>query len=251
MAGWAAAAAVAGAAISGQGAASANQQSAVQAKRMYKHRYQWTVADLKAAGLNPMLAVQNGAPVPDTPRVENVGESAVRGASGGASAVVQARLAKAQMANIEADTNLKGTAAAVNIATARESSIRAGLGEAELPWAPMKAQATAQGADKALALQNQQLQYIGHQVEGLQIDNAQKKKINDLLVEAQTLINKGYRLDQVKKDAMAGLWSIAPDKETVDSALEILSDPASWPTRIREWAKRKGMDKPKYGYDSR
>ena len=49
--------AVLGAGVSGAfSARQARQQSAFQEKS-YKHRYQWTVADLQKAGLNPKLAV--------------------------------------------------------------------------------------------------------------------------------------------------------------------------------------------------
>lgn len=162
MAGWTAAAAIAGAAISGQGAASANQQSAVQAKRMYKHRYQWTVADLKAAGLNPMLAVQNGAPVPNSPQVSNVGEAAVRGASAGFNAAQAFKLQREQLKNLAADTELKQSQAAGQQATAvREQAAAAGqymqndiLAE-QVRWSAQNAanQATsfAAGAQKALS----------------------------------------------------------------------------------------------------
>lgn len=41
--------------------ASSREQMAFQ-ERSYKHRYQWQMEDMRAAGLNPMLAYSNSAP---------------------------------------------------------------------------------------------------------------------------------------------------------------------------------------------
>lgn len=49
-----------GAAQGGISYASAQQQQEAQ-RDAYKHRYQWTVEDLRKAGLNPVLAAQQGA----------------------------------------------------------------------------------------------------------------------------------------------------------------------------------------------
>lgn len=45
------------------GSSSAKQQQKAS-ERAYKHRYQWEMEDLRKAGLNPMLAISQGAPGP-------------------------------------------------------------------------------------------------------------------------------------------------------------------------------------------
>lgn len=59
------------------------KQAADAAKENYKHRYQWQVQDLKKAGLNPMLSVQNSPGSVAQPNFENIGEGAVKGFSAG------------------------------------------------------------------------------------------------------------------------------------------------------------------------
>lgn len=69
----------------------------------YKHRYQWQVEDMKAAGLNPMLSVNSGAGAALSGanyKAENALGDAV------SSALATARLS-ADLDNIEEDTILK------------------------------------------------------------------------------------------------------------------------------------------------
>jgi hypothetical protein len=85
---WGAIGAIGGAALGALGASSASAKSAAFSKEAAQKRYQWMVADLKKAGLNPMLAFDNSPGQASQPNFENVGEAAVRGAAGGSSAAV-------------------------------------------------------------------------------------------------------------------------------------------------------------------
>ncbi|AXH76418.1 MAG: DNA pilot protein [Microviridae sp.] len=84
-------------------AEAANTFSAQQ----FATRYQTTTADMKAAGLNPMLAYSQGGGSPPSGQQANVpansGESAVRSYSANAST----ELIKAQVDNVEADSRAK------------------------------------------------------------------------------------------------------------------------------------------------
>lgn len=95
------AAGIGGAAISGLGSYLSGESSAAAAKRLYKHRYQWQMQDMRKAGLNPMLSVSQGAPNVPQPEFPNVGEAAVEGFSKAQSA----RLLAAQVEQSKEVTN--------------------------------------------------------------------------------------------------------------------------------------------------
>lgn len=105
------------------GQSSANSaQAALQAsseafqREVLQNRYQWTVQDLRSAGLNPILAVSgglgsSGAAAPSAPQVGNVGAAAVNGA------VAMKQLAQADEVN--------QSVIAKNNASAQESEAKA------------------------------------------------------------------------------------------------------------------------------
>jgi len=99
--------AVLGAGLDYASASAAARQQYKYQKKMYKHRYQWQVQDMKKAGINPMLSATSGAPVPGSvqaPAFENLGSKAV-------SAYQAARMNRAAVENTEANTDLSRTTA--------------------------------------------------------------------------------------------------------------------------------------------
>jgi hypothetical protein len=86
----------------GQNKADERQESAnAFSAQQFATRYQTTVKDMQAAGLNPMLAYSQGGGTPPSSAIASANMPDV-GAS-----LTQAKMATAQVANIEADTKNK------------------------------------------------------------------------------------------------------------------------------------------------
>lgn len=206
------------AAIGAAGSAISGNQSARAAERNYKHRYQWQVKDLKKAGLNPMLAVSQGAPNVPQPQFENIGEGAIKGAS----AAAAARVASGQVKNLEADTELKGTAAALNIAQARESSIRAGISEASVPYAGASARENYWIlAGTARKIQNDAEQ-ISENIKITEQNYLHLQELQPLLREYQRLQNAVMRAELPGLEAEAAFWDALPEAAWVKQLRAIL-----------------------------
>ena len=96
---------LAGTALQNAMSKNAQQRAMRFAKKMYQHRYQYTMEDLRRAGLNPVLAGQlGGGSAPGAPsystQAPTLGSTAVQ-------QVREARMAKEQLRNLKADRELK------------------------------------------------------------------------------------------------------------------------------------------------
>lgn len=83
---------------------------------MYRHRYQWTVEDMKAAGLNPILATSKGmqstpsgvsSPTAGLPHMPAGFSSAYSQFASGEKSAAEAEKAKAEQTRILVDSSLK------------------------------------------------------------------------------------------------------------------------------------------------
>lgn len=84
--------------------------------------YQRAVADMKAAGLNPILAYSQGgaqSAVGQQAQVQNVGEAATRGFSEGVNSAQSSNIAKAQVDNVMANTAAAKASAVSSLAAAK------------------------------------------------------------------------------------------------------------------------------------
>lgn len=92
-------------------AASVQQQMDFQ-ERMRATQYQTTMADMRKAGLNPMLAAKvggAGTPSGASMTFQNVGQAAADGAAKMSSSAVAMKRLTSEIENINADTELKKT----------------------------------------------------------------------------------------------------------------------------------------------
>lgn len=210
------AAAAIGAGISAAGGILANNQSANAAERNYKHRYQWQVRDLQKAGLNPMLAVSQGAPNVPQPTFTNVGEAAVKGGSAGFSAGQMARLQKEQIAAIQADIGLKGAQTAAAAASAQGVQLDNAI------KAPIAANA-ASSAEVLLEKQHAEAASALHaaQVSGLDVVlRGREVEMGRLTIEQQQALQRveiAYK-SFLAEQARQGISAAKADAEFWDSA---------------------------------
>ncbi|QKI28938.1 VP2 [Kummerowia striata gokushovirus] len=113
--------------------------------------YQRGVADMKAAGLNPMLAYSQGgasSAAGASYQSTNVGEAATRGYESGANSAKTNLLMREQLSNLEADTRLKSDNAKAAQAAAVASLANANLANQN------SAQVAMRGPWDALAAQH-------------------------------------------------------------------------------------------------
>lgn len=117
-------------AYAGAQARAASSRSRRFTERMYKTRYQNSMADMRLAGINPMLAGgPGGAASPGSAPIAAPGSGA-RPSTGmwqGYSAKAQLDVTKAQKQNVEADTTLKERQQMQAIMSALEHDERANL----------------------------------------------------------------------------------------------------------------------------
>lgn len=119
-------------------AASANAERQMKfQKEMDNTKYQRGMADMKAAGLNPMLAYSQGgagSPAGASAPVANVGESVARAAEGVTNSAKTSSLIRSQVENMDADTRLKIDQSKAAVENAKLASANSAVTLGTMPY---------------------------------------------------------------------------------------------------------------------
>lgn len=121
---------IAGNIIGNKGAASSAEDQRKWSEHMYKNRYQMQMADMKAAGLNPMLAAGQSPGAAPTGQKADF-KSPTEGA------FIEAASA-AQLEKTESEIDTQQTVQDLNKANARKAAAEADLAESQKPWEQRK-----------------------------------------------------------------------------------------------------------------
>lgn len=193
------------------------------------------VADLRAAGLNPMLGYTGQASTPSAPSgsVARVEPTYVSGKESANPRIMEAMMMSAQMKAVEA--------------SARLTNAQASLEESKVPHGAATAQASV---DK---LQEEVIR-LGQEVEKADIEIKSAQELKPLLIEARQLENAGLRMGLSKKELeenAAKMFNLPFEygAEVIRRLNEVGSNLGQKAADFADWLRQVGSKRPEWYFD--